>query len=152
MNITREEKAIHSFRSGLNCAQSVLGVFADDYGFDSGLALRISSGFGAGMGRLQETCGAVTGAFMLFGIHCCNKYTDNTERKDKLYSMIQLFSDRFKAMHGTTNCKDLTQCDLSTDAGQQYFKENDLMEKVCEKCVLNSLKIIDDLCKESEVS
>lgn len=54
-------KAIESFRSGLNCAQAVVTAYADELNFDNNLALSVSCGFGGGMGRLQETCGAVTG-------------------------------------------------------------------------------------------
>jgi len=60
--------AINSFRSGYNCAQSVLYAFKDDFDFDENLALDISVGFGGGMERLQEKCGAVTGAFMVMGL------------------------------------------------------------------------------------
>jgi C_GCAxxG_C_C family probable redox protein len=59
----KEDKAIGLFKSGLNCAQSVLTAYAEELDFDKNLALSISCGFGGGMGRLQETCGAVTGSF-----------------------------------------------------------------------------------------
>ena len=57
----KAEKAINYFKAGYNCAQSVVAAFKDDMGFDENLALEISVGFGGGMGRLQEKCGAVTG-------------------------------------------------------------------------------------------
>lgn len=66
-----EEKAIVSFKAGLNCAQAVLTAYADDLSFDNNLALSVSCGFGGGMGRLQQTCGAVTGSFMVLGIYNC---------------------------------------------------------------------------------
>jgi C_GCAxxG_C_C family probable redox protein len=71
---TKNSNAINRFRSGLNCSQAVLTAFSDDLSFDDDLALCISCGFGSGMGRLQETCGAVTGAFMVMGMHNGKKY------------------------------------------------------------------------------
>jgi C_GCAxxG_C_C family probable redox protein len=143
----REEKAIGIFRSGLNCAQAVLTAYADDLNINSDLAVNISCGFGGGMGRLQETCGAVTGSYMVLGIFNGNKYSDNKDKKEVTYSMIQKFSERFKSFNGTTDCKSLIKCDLKTEEGQRYAKENKLFDTICEKCISDSLIIIEDLIK-----
>ena len=141
----KEEKAIQSFKSGLNCAQSVLTAYSAEFGFDNNLAMCISGGFGGGMGRLQETCGAITGSFMVMGIYNGQKYADHIIRKDVTYSMIQQFGDRFKSIHGTMNCRSLLNCDLKTEEGRQYFKNQHLSESVCEKCVCDSIRILDRL-------
>ena len=62
------EKAAELFVNGCNCSQAVFGAFAEDCGIDFETALRLSSSFGGGMGRLRETCGAVTGMFMVAGL------------------------------------------------------------------------------------
>ncbi len=142
------EKAIGSFKSGLNCAQSVVSAYADDLEFDLPQALRISCGFGGGMGRLQETCGAVTGSFMVLGIYNCKKYQQNQERKNKTYAMIQEFNKRFKEIHGATDCRTLLNCDLRTEEGQQYLREHNLHEAVCESCIRDSIQIIQELTEE----
>jgi len=143
----REEKAIGTFRSGLNCAQAVITAYADDLNINNDLAVNISCGFGGGMGRLQETCGAVTGSFMVLGIFNGIKYSDNKDKKEITYSMIQKFSERFKSLNGTTDCKSLIKCDLKTEEGQHYAKENKLFDTICEKCISDSLTIIEDLIK-----
>ncbi|KPK87296.1 MAG: hypothetical protein AMS27_03020 [Bacteroides sp. SM23_62_1] len=148
MKSKKEEIAIDTFKSGLNCAQSVLTAYSDNLNFDNHLALRMACGFGAGMGRLQETCGAVTGSFMVFGIFNCNKFSDNKDRKEKTYEMIQSFTDKFIAIHDTTNCKSLINCDLKTERGRQYAHDKRLFEIVCEKCILDSIKIIEELIAE----
>lgn len=148
MKQTKEEKAISAFKNGLNCAQSVVSAYAEDLDFDRSLALRMSCGFGGGMGRLQETCGAVTGSFMVLGIYNCKKYRDNNERKDKTYGMVQEFSRRFKAIHGTTDCRTLLDCDLRTEEGQQYLKVHNLHEVICEDCIKDSIQIIQELTEE----
>lgn len=145
MQTAKEKKAISSFKNGLNCAQSVVSAYTDEMKFDPGLALSLSCGFGGGMGRLQETCGAVTGSFMILGIHNCKKYQDNKDRKDKTYSMVREFSRRFKAIHGSTDCRTLLNCDLKTEEGQQYLREHNLHEVICEDCITNSIKIIQEL-------
>ena len=141
----KEKTAINIFRSGLNCAQTVLTTFTEDLKIDPELAKGISCGFGAGMGRLQETCGAVTGSFMVLGIYNSKKFKDNKDRKDKTYSMIQLFSDKFTSLHGTMNCKKLINCDLRTEEGRIYATENNVFETICEKCILDSITILKDI-------
>ena len=140
-----EEKAINSFKSGLNCSQAVLSAYSDKLNFDNNLALSVACGFGGGMGRLQLTCGAVTGSFMVLGVYNCNKFADNNERKEKTYSMVQKFSEKFKKINGTTDCISLLNCDLKTEEGHRYAKDNNLFETVCEKCISDSISIINEL-------
>lgn len=141
----RTEKTLTAFRSGLNCSQSVLTAFTEDLNVDNSLALSLSCGFGAGMGRLQGTCGAVTGAFMAIGAYNCKKFTENKDRKEETYAMIQRFNDRFVSLNGTTECRKLINCDLSTEEGRIYAHDHQLFEKVCGKCITDAVNILEDL-------
>lgn len=142
---SKEEIAIESFRSGLNCSQSVVLAYVEEMNFDRTLALSMSCGFGGGMGRLQETCGAATGAFMVMGIHYCRKYSDNKERKETTYAAIQKFSKEFTVLHGTMNCMELINVDLKTEDGHRILKESNLSENVCEKCIHDAIKITEEI-------
>jgi C_GCAxxG_C_C family probable redox protein len=142
---THADKAIANFRSGLNCAQSVLLAYSGKFNIDDRLALGLACGFGGGMGRLQKTCGLVTGAFMVFGAYNCSKYEDNKERKAKTYTMVQDFDKRFKALYGTDDCMDLLQYDLNTEEGQRIVAEKNLHELICEKCMREAIRIIDEM-------
>lgn len=46
----RIERAKSLFLSGFNCSQSVVGAFADIYGFTQEQAMRMSASFGGGIG------------------------------------------------------------------------------------------------------
>jgi C_GCAxxG_C_C family probable redox protein len=100
------------------------------------------------MGRLQEKCGAVTGSFMVIGIYCCKKFMDNNTRKDESYSMIQQFNEKFISINGSTECKSLIKYDISTEEGRKMAKENKVFDTICEKCVLDSITILDKLFKD----
>jgi len=143
-----EDKAIESFRGGLNCAQAVVTSFSDDLNFDKSTAEIISCGFGGGMGRLGGTCGAVTGSYMTLGIFNCGKFADNVSRKEATYVMVQEFSKKFNQIHGTTDCNSLLKCDLKTEEGHKYAKENNLFGTVCEKCITDSIKIVKLLTEQ----
>ena len=52
----------------LNCAQSLVSMYCEDFGLDRNLGLKVAMGFGSGMARTGNTCGAVTGAYMILGL------------------------------------------------------------------------------------
>ena len=144
MNQT-EENAISLFTSGLNCAQAVLTAYSEKLNIDENLAINISCGFGGGMGRLQETCGAITGAFMVFSIYNGKKYVENSVKKIMSYSMIQDFNSKFLEIHGTSICRELLNCDLTTKEGLELMHKHDLSKNVCEKCIRSSVHLIEEL-------
>ena len=105
--MTHEEKAIANFLVGYNCAQSVFLAFAPDLGLSDELALRLSSSFGGGMGRLREVCGAVSGMLMAAG--ALYGYTSPTDDQVKAahYALVQDLAGQFRALHGTIICREL---------------------------------------------
>ena len=109
-----------------NCAQSVLTVFAEDFGLDKETALQASAGFGAGMGRLQETCGAVSGAIMVLGLKSGFKESDRRDKINEVYAKVRRLADDFTREKGTIKCRELLGCDLSTEEGQAFFREHNL--------------------------
>jgi len=140
--------AIDAFYKGNNCAQSVVKAYVDELEFDEQLALDMALGFGGGMGKMQKACGAVTGAYMVIGIYNSRVIDDKAQRKEDTPPMIQSFRKAFCQRHQTDQCVHLLGCDIRTEAGQQIFKENNLKEKVCSKCIESSIKILDDMFKK----
>lgn len=141
----RSEKAQDLFLSGYNCAQSVLLSFADDLKFSQEMAQKMSAGFGGGMGKQQETCGAVTGAIMVLGLMKGEEVNNNEDLKAGAYASVKEFIRQFKANYKTTECRDLIGCDLNTPEGAAKFKEENLMEKVCAGCVGKSIQILESM-------
>ena len=47
---------------GFNCCQAVACTYCDLFGMDEATAFKACEAFGAGMGGMQGTCGAVSGA------------------------------------------------------------------------------------------
>ena len=92
--MTHAEKAKELFLSGCNCSQSVFCAWADELGFDEKTAMKLSCGFGGGVGRLREICGAVSGAAMVLSMRFSGE--DGRDRAS-VYGMIQDFANRFQA-------------------------------------------------------
>ena len=59
------EKAVALFHEGYNCGQAVTAAFAGEMGMSEEQALKLSVGFGGGMGRMREVCGAFSGMVLV---------------------------------------------------------------------------------------
>jgi C_GCAxxG_C_C family probable redox protein len=143
--MSRIEEALSNFGNDFNCAQSVFGVFAPHYGLDVDKALKISSGFGGGMGRSGRTCGAVTGAYMVIGLKNGMGISKDKEAKDKTYQIINEFSNHFQKKYGSMMCKEILGCDITTPEGRAYFNQNELLEKKCFQCVKSAVEILEEI-------
>ena len=106
---TKAGQAKAFFEEGYNCCQSVVLAFAEELGLAPALAARLSSGFGGGMGRLREICGAVSGITFLLGL--AEGYSDpkEIEGKQRLYENIQLLANRFREENGSLLCRELLE-------------------------------------------
>jgi len=143
--MNRSQHAGELFLSGYNCAQSVLLSFADDLKFSKELAQKMAAGFGGGMGKQQETCGAVTGAIMVLGLLKGEEVNNNDELKAAAYGSVKELSRDFIAAYKTTQCRELIGCDLNTPEGSEKFKEEKIMENVCAPCVRKAVEIVENL-------
>ena len=101
------EKAVENFKLGYNCAQSVFLAFAEACDFDKETALKVSSSFGGGMGRLREVCGAVSSMFAIAGIKKGYTSPNDDDSKTKHYELIQKLAEEFKAEYNTIICREL---------------------------------------------
>jgi len=143
---TRTETATTRFLSGYNCAQAVLYAFRDEAGLGEDLALKIPTGLGAGMGRKQEVCGAVTGGILVLGLRHGQGSTDDRSATEQTYLKTRELMDRFAAKHGSCLCRQLLQgYDLATEEGRRRAKADDMLNKVCRPCVQTVVEILEQM-------
>ena len=142
----KSEEAVAMMAAGFNCAQSVLGVFCADLGFDRETAMKLATGFGAGMARRQEVCGAVSGGIMALGLKHGRGADDGKPQAEHTYLLAGKLIERFTAAHGSCLCRVLLAgCDLMSEAGQNFYKENDLCLKICRPCVADAVAFLEEL-------
>ena len=103
----RIEKAKALFKEGYNCSQSVVAAYADLYGFTPDQSFLMSAAFGAGIGRMRETCGAACGMFLLAGLERGAVDGKDRARKSATYALVQELAAQFKKEFGTIRCADL---------------------------------------------
>jgi C_GCAxxG_C_C family probable redox protein len=139
------ETALACFNERFACSQAVLSAFAADFGLDRDTALRLAGGFGGGMGRMGEVCGAVTGAFMVLGLKYGQAKPEDIEAKEKSYAMVREFTNRFKSRNGSILCRELMDCNLSTPEGMQYALDHKLFITTCVDMVRSATEILEEM-------
>lgn len=142
-----EREAVEAFRSGFNCAQAVLFQFADLVGLPKETLSLVATGFGAGMGRRQEVCGAVSGGIMAIGLARGRRLDQAKEGQEPAYALTRELMAAFEAEHGSVRCRDILDgCELLTPEGQAQFRERKLGER-CEACIATAVRALDRLIR-----
>jgi C_GCAxxG_C_C family probable redox protein len=139
------ERAVSAFKEGFLCSQAITSTYGTKFGLERENALRIASGFGGGMGRLGETCGAVTGAIMVIGLASGWVSAGDGDAKEQTFTLIRKLVDEFTARNGTVRCKDLIDCDISTTEGLELARRQDVFMTRCPKFVQDAAEILEEL-------
>ena len=138
--MTHKEKAMKIFYEKFNCSQAVLGAYAVDYGLTVDRAMKVAAGFSAGV-RTGELCGEVSGAIVVIGL----KYGDEPDYKATAYPKAAEFMDRFKEKNASYVCRDLLGCDISSEEGILYARENGLFKDICPRMVESAVDILEEM-------
>ena len=115
------------FSSGYYCAESVLMAIAKLHGVESDLIPRIATGFCSGVARTGGQCGAISGAIMGLGLAIGRNSPERSV--EETYAFVRELVQRFGDKFGSTNCQQLTGCDLSTPEGQERFEANSVIDR-----------------------
>jgi len=132
---------------GYSCSQSVLAPFSQDFGLSEETALRISTGFGSGMGRLCEVCGALSGAFMVIGLKHGKVITDGTKYgtdTETTYRLVAELAQRFRDRNGSIHCRVLIGHDLSIPEERAKARELGLFDAICGKCIQDAVELLEE--------
>lgn len=141
--------AEENFLKGYNCTQAVFLAFSDLHGMDEKTAARLASSFGAGMGRLREVCGTVSGMFLVAGVLYGYEEPKDYQGKKEHYERIQQLAQAFEAENGSIVCRELLGLDKKKDepAPEQRTKEY-YKKRPCGKLVHMAAAIMEEYIKE----
>jgi C_GCAxxG_C_C family probable redox protein len=127
----KADRAVSSFKEGFNCSQSVLSTYSKMFGLNHEVALKIAQAFGGGIARMGQTCGAVTGAFMVIGLKHGKVKAEDEEAKEKTYEIVREFVKIFK--------------DLDIPEEREEAEEKQICETRCPEFVKNAVEILGKL-------
>ena len=142
---SKVEQAVSYFQEGFNCSQSILASYCIEFGLNESIALKLATGFGGGIGRLGKTCGAVSGALMVIGLKYGRDKIEDNASKEKTYTLVQKFINKFIKLNQSISCNELLDCDINTLEGLNSAKEKNLFSTLCPDFVRTSAEIIEKL-------
>lgn len=131
--MTKKELAIHYHNKGYNCTQSVVCSFAEELGVDEVTLFKAAEAFGAGMGGMQCTCGALSGAIMAAGLKNSTGNLDGPKSKGDTYQIAKDMVAMFEEKAGSTVCKELK------GAGTGKILRS------CPDCIQDAVEIVEQL-------
>jgi len=143
----KTERAKQHHEQGYGCAQAVLTAFAGDFGLEERLALRLATGFGSGMGRMCEVCGALTGAFMVIGLKYGKENSDGTRygtETETTYRLVADLAEKFQEKNGSIYCRELIGHNLMDPAERAKVVELGLFKTTCRKCILDAVELLEE--------
>ena len=147
---SRIRRSEELFMQGFNCSQAVAAAFADLYGYSEEQVLRMSAGFGAGIGRMRMSCGAFNALALLAGLECGSVTPGDREGKSYNYKVVQELADRFKTLHGSLICAELLK--LKKDAPLSYEASERTAEyyktRPCVSQIVSAARIFADYYQE----
>ena len=93
---------------------------------------------------MAETCGAVTGAYMVLGLKTQTEGKSIQEIKDEAKAGVRKFNELFIARHGSLTCKKLLGVDISTPEGSAEANKKNLFNSVCKELVGSAAEILEN--------
>lgn len=130
---SRVEKALENHMNGFNCAQAVACAYCDLVGADKETVFRAAEAFGLGMGGMQATCGAISGAVMLAGLKNSCGDLENPVSKGKTYKLSRQLVEEFQKKNGSTVCKELKGVDTGCPL------------RSCGDCIADAAELVEQI-------
>lgn len=137
------EKVLLSLKEGISCSQAIPFTYGPELDLDPETALRISSALGGGIARSGNICGAVSSAILVISLKHGHTKAEDTQAKEKTYSLVNKFINSFKDMNGSIKCSDLIGFDISTAEGIALAREKNIFLTVCPQYIENAARLME---------
>lgn len=121
---SRIQEAVNKKRSGYNCAQAVACTYCDLVGMDEKTIQKITQGFAVGMGTMEASCGAITGAAVILGLL--------NDDPAKTFADSRAIISKFKEQNGSVICKELKGIETGTALRE------------CNDCVMDAARFLEE--------
>jgi C_GCAxxG_C_C family probable redox protein len=152
----RIQRAVELFMQGYGCCQSVLCAFADRYGMDKEMALKVSAGFGGGVGRMRMMCGTCSALVMLAGLEKGQTRGEDREGKAACYQLTRELLETFRQRNGSIICAELLQMNgvkAETNTSQPDERNAEYYRvRPCARKVESAARVFAEYLASSETS
>lgn len=129
----KKELAIQLHDMKYNCAQAVACAFAEEVGVDREILFKACEGLGFGMGCMEGTCGAVSGACVLAGFKNSDGNVEAPGTKMATYALSKQIVEKFAEKNHATRCRDLK----GIDTGKVL--------RPCPDCITDAIEMVQEV-------
>lgn len=136
--MTRIDETIKRHDKGYNCAQAIACTYCDLVGMDEETMFKVAEGLGLGVGCMEGSCGAVTGACLLAGCKNSTGNLDKPNSKASTYKLSREIMQKFKEKNSTTTCKVLK----GVETGK--------LLRTCPDCIRDAAAIVEEVLFSEE--
>lgn len=141
------ELATQFVREGFLCSESVLMSLSRSLDVSSDVIPRIATGFGAGIGRHGEVCGALAGGVMALGLKYGRSVIDAAPAERRPYWFAAELLTRFRSEFGAVRCRDLLGVDISSEEGLRAYREEKLWDTRCRRIIVATTELAHDILR-----
>lgn len=143
--MTKSDVALASFNQGITCSSAVFSAFSEELGLDDKTAKKIGCGFGAGISRTGNICGAVSGAIMVIGLKYGKAEQGDDGATEKTRALIRRFIQEFIKKNGSVNCTELLGFNLNNQDEYEAAGREKLFRTKCPELVRDAAVILEKI-------
>jgi C_GCAxxG_C_C family probable redox protein len=149
--MTKADDAHRCFLKRFTCSAAVFSTFSRELGLDPDTAKKIACGFGAGISKTGNICGAVSGGVMVIGLAFGKTQEGDDAATEKTRALVRQFISGFTKKNGSVNCTDLLGYDLSDPAAYAAAQASGIFIEKCPLLVRNAADLLEDILGNEDV-
>jgi C_GCAxxG_C_C family probable redox protein len=143
--MTKPDEAADCFKAGFTCSSAVFSAFSDELGLDAETARKCSCGFGAGISKTGNICGAVSGAILVIGLKYGKTKQGDDAATEKTRGLVREIIQKFRERHGSVNCTELLGYNLSNPDEYEKARVKKLFVTKCPELVRDAAAILEKI-------
>jgi C_GCAxxG_C_C family probable redox protein len=146
----KADDAHRLFLKRFTCSAAVFSAFSEELGLDPDTARKIACGFGAGISKTGNVCGAVSGGVMAIGLKY-GKYVEGDDAAtEKTRALVRRFVEEFIRRNGSVNCTKLLGYDLSDPKAYAAAQASGIFIERCPPLVRDAADILEKILTDED--
>jgi C_GCAxxG_C_C family probable redox protein len=141
----KSDEAVASFHSRFTCSSAVFSAFSGELGLDPDMAKKCACGFGAGISKTGNLCGAVSGAILVIGLKYGKTEAGDEAATEKTRALVRQFIHEFTLKNGSINCTDLLGYNLSNPEEFAQARDKGFFVTKCTPLVRDAADILEKI-------
>lgn len=142
---SKSDEAIRIFLQRFTCSAAVFSAFSHELGLSEDIAKKIGCGFGAGISRTGNMCGAASGAIMVIGLKYGKTEAADDAATEMTRARVRQFIGEFTRKNGSVNCTELLGYNLSDPQEYELARKSGLFVTKCPVLVRDAVEMLEGI-------